>query len=198
MLLAPAVCPFVTMRRLRSGFSLIELITVIAIIAVLTSAGFRLVEGAKERAAIHRARAELAVLAQLLAEYRREYGDFPQTADSPELLYRALTGRLGPTGGAINGRDLLTAVSLVRSNPEVPDGPNRLLDPWGGAYEYVYFTQQAGSAPERRGYVLFSCGARRATESRPTRMQVVPSTAGAEGGVISESPLNAKNLYASQ
>jgi prepilin-type N-terminal cleavage/methylation domain-containing protein len=50
----------------RRAFTLIELLTVIAIIAILASIAFGVMSGVKKRAAAQRARADLAVLAQAL------------------------------------------------------------------------------------------------------------------------------------
>src|SRR5512140_2597706 len=61
------------------GFTLIELLLVMSIIVAL--AGFAVVGivGAQQRAAIARAKSELALLAQALEDFKRHYGDYPQT-----------------------------------------------------------------------------------------------------------------------
>jgi prepilin-type N-terminal cleavage/methylation domain-containing protein len=110
--------------RTVGGFSLVELLTVVAIIGLLASVSVGLIRGAKQRTAIARAKGELALLAQALEQFRRHYGDYPQTGPSAAnsqrvtgsagpgtaaaqaILFNALTGAygpFGPGGGRVNG-----------------------------------------------------------------------------------------------
>lgn len=104
-------------RALRSfsaaGFTLIELMFVAAIIVALAGFAVSGIIGAKQRAAIGRAKSELALLAQALEDYKRHYGDYPQTGAAAQatltptaligsttaqaLLFNALTGVYAPT-----------------------------------------------------------------------------------------------------
>ena len=59
------------------GFTLLELLTAIAVIAILTTIAIGSVRGAKERANIARARGELAALVTALEDFKRMYGDYP-------------------------------------------------------------------------------------------------------------------------
>src|ERR1044071_4273830 len=63
------------------GFTLIELLTVIGVIAVLTAFSIGGIRAAKERANIAQARADLAALVTALEEFKRYYGDYPQTGE---------------------------------------------------------------------------------------------------------------------
>jgi prepilin-type N-terminal cleavage/methylation domain-containing protein len=63
------------------GFTLLELLTVIGVLAILAAFSVGAVRGAKERANIARARSELAALVTALEEYKRLYGDYPQTGE---------------------------------------------------------------------------------------------------------------------
>ena len=101
-------------RRFRCapGFTLVELLTVIATIAVLSSLTFGLVRGSKQRASLARAKAELSALSQALEAYKRHYGDYPQTGalgqataviagdigatQAQSALFSALTGVFSP------------------------------------------------------------------------------------------------------
>lgn len=132
----------------RAAFTLLELLSVITIIAVLSG----IVIGAGRRAAesgrIARAKAELAVLGAALENYRRVHGDYPRTEDEAQLL-RALLGRRGPVADtAVNGRGLIEAARFTIAG-------DVLLDPWGRAYVYAYKTTAPWSNP---GYVLYSAG----------------------------------------
>jgi prepilin-type N-terminal cleavage/methylation domain-containing protein len=109
----------------RGGFTLIELLTVMIVVGVLIGLSLGMVRAAKQRAAIARARAELASLAQVLERYKSHYGDYPQTGGAGQaaaavsavvtqsqaqaLLLNALIGVYGPTNFAtrLNGPMLL-------------------------------------------------------------------------------------------
>ncbi len=118
--------------RCASAFTLIELLTVMAIIAVLSAMTLGLVAAAKQRASIARAKSELAHFAQALEEYRRHYGDYPQTGSAQHatpviaatigttqaeaLLFNALTGVFGPSrftsADRLNGPVLVDVAKL--------------------------------------------------------------------------------------
>src|SRR5471032_2949328 len=67
-------------RRFDGGaFTLLELLTVMAIIVLLIGFSVAAIQGTKQRAAIARSKSELALLAQALEDYKRHYGDYPQT-----------------------------------------------------------------------------------------------------------------------
>jgi len=107
------------------GFTLIELMTVLGIILLLVAFGLSAMQGAKQRAAIARAKSELAGLALALEDYKRHYGDYPQTGAAGQanavvtaaigttqaqaLLFNALTGVYGPTNftARVNGPTLI-------------------------------------------------------------------------------------------
>lgn len=112
------------------AFTLIELLTVIAVIAILMTIGIGAIRGARERANIARARTELAALVTALEEFKRLYGDYPQTGEflqapatptsetappgmqfAQAKLFNALTGVYGPKGftnsDRLNGPNLL-------------------------------------------------------------------------------------------
>ena len=122
--------------RRAPAFTLIELLIVIAVIAILTALTLGLVRGAKQRAAVAKTKAELSHLAQALEAYRRLYGDYPQTGvaahatptvsavvgptTAEALLFNALTGVFGPSRfSAADRRNGPILVDLVRLTPEV-------------------------------------------------------------------------------
>ena len=196
MLRSPAVCLGAPRRHVQGGFTLMELLLVVALISVLAGLALGAMQGMKQRAATTRARSELALLSQALEHYRQLYGDYPQVADAPEGLYAALAGLVGPTGSALRGPNLADGLGVTCRRVEQPDGAGCFVDPWDNPYQFVYFTRPVGTGEMEHGYVLYSVGPRTATEVRPSRAEVVPFTAGPQGGVVAQSTLNAKNLYA--
>jgi prepilin-type N-terminal cleavage/methylation domain-containing protein len=122
-------------RAASRGFTLVELLMVIAVLGILTSIGIGAVRGAKERANIARARSELAALATALEDFKRLYGDYPQTGEFGQApatptavtagpgintaqakLFNALTGVFGPRGFSnterLNGPNFLEVGKL--------------------------------------------------------------------------------------
>jgi prepilin-type N-terminal cleavage/methylation domain-containing protein len=118
------------------GFTLLELLTVIGVIGVLTAFSIGAIRGAKERTNWARARADLAAFVTALEEYKRYYGDYPQTGEFAQApvtptgvsatapngvgpgfqtaqarLFNCLTGVFGPrafsTSARLNGPNFL-------------------------------------------------------------------------------------------
>ena len=115
----------------RNGaFTLLELLTVVAVIAILATFAVGAVRGAKERANIARARSELAALVTALEEFKRRYGDYPQTG---EFTQAAATPPLVTTGPGVQTAqaklfNALTGVFGARAftNSDRLNGPNFL------------------------------------------------------------------------
>jgi prepilin-type N-terminal cleavage/methylation domain-containing protein len=91
------------------GFTLIELLTVMSIIVILAGFGVAGIIGAKQRAAIARAKSELALLAQALEDFKRHYGDYPQTGAASQA---AVVVTL-PANGVSRGPGATTAQALL-------------------------------------------------------------------------------------
>lgn len=144
-------------RHPDAAFTLIELLTVIAIIGILASIVMGVGQRASATAKTARAKAELAVLSAALETYRRSYGDYPQTDDETQLL-QALIGQRGPTNGAITGRSLIDMALFTTEQGRDPftDDRSRLVDPWGQPYVYVYKAPATGWS--NSGVVLYSVG----------------------------------------
>ncbi len=103
-------------RGAYQAFTLIELLTVIAIIGILSGLVFGIVRGATTQGRISRAKSELASLSSALESYNKYYGDYPwvgndtapnqinpaaagfspSSTDRAFNLFRALNGRIGP------------------------------------------------------------------------------------------------------
>ena len=177
--------------RLRSlsqscaAFTLIELLTVIAIIAVLSGLMLGVGRRTIETGRIARAKAELASLGAALESYKRHYGDYPQT-ENPDVLLQSLIGKRGPTGSVIDARALIDLAHFATHSNLDPFTTNaaQCVDSWGQPYRYAYKSSAPWTQP---GFILFSCG---------------PDGAYAEllsGGRVDDSAAaNSDNLYANR
>lgn len=138
------------------GFTLFELLAVIAIIALLSTIALGGGRYAVEKGKRARCQTELALIATSLESYKREFGDYPHTASAAQLL-QALIGRRSPSGVAIDGRCRLSLAQLHTSGGRDPltDSTAELVDAWDHAYVYAYKTDATWTNPV---YVLFSEG----------------------------------------
>lgn len=94
-------------RTKQAGFTLVELLTVIAIIALLAALILGLAGNAQKSAARNKAEAEIEQLSVFITDYQMKYGQVPPS-------YLALSN------------------ALVEANHSLTN----LLDPWGMAYSY--------------------------------------------------------------
>jgi prepilin-type N-terminal cleavage/methylation domain-containing protein len=170
-------------RNALKAFTLIELLTVIAIIGILAAITLSVSKGVRTRALQSRTKAELAVISQALEAYKRQYGDYPQTgaktaakpdslpalgnitdAYSQAALFNALMGKLGPKLTPLNGKTFIDLSRFTLERTELPDPANTaavdngLLDPWGRRYLYVYKNSGSPADWKSDSYVLFSAG----------------------------------------
>lgn len=137
----------------RKGFSLLELLAVMTIIAILATITFTITTGVRERGRRAQAKAELAVLASALEQYKNQYGEYPHTGafdpagpivssavavtNAESKLFNAFFGVLGPrmTNIAIDdpenpgssptlGRVFVQAAKLQFENEDEDDFPD--------------------------------------------------------------------------
>lgn len=226
--------------RERSGFSIVELLTVIAILALLGTFVVGAINGAKERARRAQAAAELAALVTALEEFKRHYGDYPQLGEFAQApatptgvtsalpngsgpgvntvqakLFNCLTGVFGPrafgNANRLNGPNFLppqfadakhingtltnTYLVPVSNTPNPPSKTEQnvsILDPWGRRYLYYYKNARTPNNWQMPSYVLYSAGARVATNG--TQTPPINTTTGMF--LATQTPEMADNIYA--
>lgn len=169
-------------RRGTAAFTLLELLMVMAVIAILATITLVIGRGVSDRSKVAQARAEMAVLAAALEQYKQQYGDYPWTPeartsgapagpwDGGAILLNALCGNLGPRADAALSEKGRTFVDLARftlaSNVEtdLPDPDttdlrmNWFNDPWGKWYYYHYRKSATDGDWKSRGFLLYSHG----------------------------------------
>lgn len=122
-------------NRSRSrGFTLIELIVVILILAILAAAILPKVTGRQNDAKRSRAASDLANLSQAIQQFRLDVDRYPSTQEGLNGLRQQPSGASGWHGPYIQ--------------KDVPP------DPWGQEYVYEYPGQNG-----KESFVLFSYGA---------------------------------------
>jgi len=138
------------------GFTLLEVLVVVALMAVLSALVATAGRRAGQAGLVARTKSELAALSVALEEYQRVCGDYPQTNDGADLL-QSLIGRRGPTGADVTIRAFFSAERFPTDGGLDPM-VNRtavLTDPWGRPYRYAYKSQVPWT---NSGYILYSVG----------------------------------------
>ena len=108
--------------RPRAGFTLVELLTVIAIIAILAAMLLPVLAAVKKHALKVQTRLEVDQIATAIEKYDSDYGQFPvsgyaQTNANPDFTYG---GILHDAGGNVSGTVNTTFTSgVVATNAEV-------------------------------------------------------------------------------
>ncbi|MDR2981309.1 MAG: prepilin-type N-terminal cleavage/methylation domain-containing protein [Puniceicoccales bacterium] len=172
--------------RFRGAFTLIELLTVIAIIGILAAAFFAIGKGVVAAQNTGRARGDITTMKQALEAFKKSYSEYPMisggSSDSKawqQALHDCLTGTkvLKRKDNQIQLLDYQSARNdtsktaqkksfLSEANIAVDDPNNQttavFVDPWSNPYEYRYATISGGSVStqwERPDYLLICAGA---------------------------------------
>jgi prepilin-type N-terminal cleavage/methylation domain-containing protein len=114
--------------RSAPGFTLMEMLVVLAVIGLLVSLLFPALMGARERAMISRARSEVMVLQQAWLAYRNVYGATLGWPDGVTKMDAAAVAILGGEDAAWNPQRI---AFMEFDNRHYNDG---FLDPWKREY----------------------------------------------------------------
>src|SRR5215216_6319 len=139
-----------------AAFTLLEVLVTVTIVIALCAIALRGTHHAGQTSRATRARAELAVLAVALEEYRRVCGDYPRTND-PARFLQSLIGLRGPRDEITGLRSFIEVSRFTFDRPADPfsDATTTVVDPWGQSYQYRYKTQTPWDNPN---YLLYSVG----------------------------------------
>ncbi len=105
---------FTVRRSARSGFTMMEMMLVLAIIAILIGIGVVTMEGVVDDAEIQKAHADMNNIEMSLIRYKTNKRTLPTQGEGIEVLIQA--------GSALGGTALLK--------------PEGIKDPWGNTYQY--------------------------------------------------------------
>lgn len=134
------------------GFSLMELLVVVAIIVILAALTMGGLGFIQRKQAVEKARAQIAMLGTGLEEYKLDFGRYPVANDTgadgdqgSNILFRALYWDSDNNGSAV-GADVNQRVYLAELDPSsnkqgwssnpVASAQNTIRDPWGQNYRY--------------------------------------------------------------
>ena len=135
----------------RNAFTMVELLTVIAIIAMLAAILLPALNRARQQAWETTARTMISSLEAALANYMTDYGDYPQDDDAADVGDNSvescvnLIARLEDSDG--------TSYASFRDQDKFDSGTynGSLKDPWGRSYCYRYDSDNDGDIDEVTG-----------------------------------------------
>ncbi|HHX98533.1 MAG TPA: prepilin-type N-terminal cleavage/methylation domain-containing protein [Kiritimatiellia bacterium] len=118
-------------KKRKAGFTLVEVLTVVVIIALLAALILGLAGNAQKTAARKKAEAEINQLSSFVTDYRAQYGQVP--ADK---------------------------AALKKNLSDAKHSLSNMADPWGMEYEYersspqtFYLYSKAGNATNRNSWI---------------------------------------------
>lgn len=115
------------------GFTLVELLVVITIIAILAALVLSTAGGIQDKAARSRAQSEIAALSAALESYKADNGDYPTgtfNAGQANANKAIVTNLMPPIGSA--------GKVYFEFPKNMTNSSGDMIDPWGVTYGYQY------------------------------------------------------------
>lgn len=131
------------------GFTLIELVVVMAIIGILLSGAFFVYIRIIERSRINQAVSDVQKIARAVEEYHTDMGFYPPDTTSSDpgfIRYRSVGCNSTTCPRGYNPSTPATPPPSAYNGPylDIPSWP--IETPWGGAYDYDYWTDSVANA----------------------------------------------------
>lgn len=162
-------------HRRHSAFTLIELLTVISIIAILAGAIVVGMGFVRERQAKEKAKVQMGLISKALEDYKHDNSTYPPTGngdgtDNSDELFKALFF----DGSADTAKKIyipeLDPTSKQGWTSGVASTTTKITDPWGHEYRYRTETDATGTAnadTQNPGFDLWSVGKDGKTDPDP-------------------------------
>ncbi len=144
----PSIKRFTHISPLRNsrGFTLMELLVVVAIIVILAALSLGGMNFAKNKQALEKCKSQMKMLESALEEYKLDNGRYPiAVGNGSNTLYRALYWDSNNDNSGV-GTDTVQKVYLNELDPAsnkqgwssnpVASAANTIKDPWGNDYNY--------------------------------------------------------------
>ena len=128
----------------RQGFSLVEVLVVLAIGTILAGLVLPAVQKARQRGLLTKTQATIVAIETALSLYETDFGDYPAHSGTFREVLKILTEETGSSRWK--------GPYLRFKEKDLQDW--ELLDPWREPYRYQYPQQARQSTP----FLLFSCG----------------------------------------
>ena len=116
------------------GFTMIELLVVVAIIGVLMSLLFPAVQGALDSAKKAQAKNDAMQIATAIVAYDTEYGRLPNTNSAPQTVSGNIIGALTGTDTNLNPRKIIFLEVLNYKKGKGGILNDVFVDPWSNSY----------------------------------------------------------------
>jgi general secretion pathway protein G len=124
------------LMRSEKGFTMVEMMVVLIIIAVLIAGGVKFYLGYIENSKVTKAKAQISTMQAALDTYFAENGAYPNDTTFEGLKAKMLNaGLIVTTTGAVDGQD----------------GTLNVTDPWGATSNYLYRSTNGASYYVRSG-----------------------------------------------
>ncbi|MCM8789015.1 MAG: type II secretion system protein GspG [Candidatus Omnitrophica bacterium] len=129
----------------KTGFTLIEILVVLAIVAMIISISVPAAKKARNKAAIVRTKSIIASVEAALFMYQTDMGDYPGSTGSSTILIEAL---MGPV------EDENWKGPYMRFKQSDIDENKNIIDTWGEPILYIYPQTEKNNVP----FIIFSKG----------------------------------------